>query len=151
MSKKERVLNQEQIAIALDALGVFKTDVIAQRLVGLQNTFDGMTLEAVGKLTPSVINHLYRANNQDWISDEVQIAVDAVAQDSNVFTSDKMSTFISYLSNCNEKNPLIRDSKQLGAMKRRKGLEDSGIEIVSRDVLNLSDALNDLKVEEFVQ
>lgn len=107
-SNTETLLNRDQASQLLQEIGVYKTDDVSRRLFGLSDDFSHVTVEAVGKMSKSMVHQFYIAEHNAWVSDQVQNAIEAVRDDSDspVLTSEAIVEIAGYMD-CNLKKPLM--------------------------------------------
>lgn len=149
----ERPLTKEQAGELLAHLNVGKSEDVAQRLVGLADDMDGISLEAVAAMPKSIIQQIYRSANDYRISDDLQTAIGAIREESNVFTSDLIPTFAQYLDNVHLDKPLVDNNYKVGALKRNPKFQDLGeieIEIYADlDMVGPED-FNNIAMDDFI-
>ena len=110
----------EHIASREDALELlkegksWKVEEVYDRLLGLdsQNGLHHITVEAIGRLSPSILHQSYIAGKNDRVSDQFETAVAAIAEEANgVLTSNLLPKFVSYVENVNLKKQILPEER----------------------------------------
>ena len=110
----EHIVNREDALELLKEGKSWKVEEVYDRLLGLdsQNGLHHITVEAIGRLSPSILHQSYIAGKNDRVSDQFETAVAAIAEEANgVLTSNLLPKFVSYVENVNLKKQILPEER----------------------------------------
>ena len=110
----EHIVNREDALELLKEGKSWKVEEVYGRLLGLdsQNGLHHITVEAIGRLSPSILHQSYIAGKNDRVSDQFETAVAAIAEEANgVLTSNLLPKFVSYVENVNLKKQILPEER----------------------------------------
>ena len=110
----EHIVSREDALELLKEGKSWKVEEVYDRLLGLdsQNGLHHITVEAIGRLSPSILHQSYIAGKNDRVSDQFETAVAAIAEEANgVLTSNLLPKFVSYVENVNLKKQVLPEER----------------------------------------
>ena len=110
----EHIVSREDALELLKEGKSWKVEEVYDRLLGLdsQNGLHHITVEAIGRLSPSILHQSYIAGKNDRVSDQFETAVAAIAEEANgVLTSNLLPKFVSYVENVNLKKQILPEER----------------------------------------
>ena len=110
----EHIVSREDALELLKEGKSWKVEEVYDRLLGLdsQNGLHHITVEAIGRLSPSILHQSYIAGKNDRVSDQFETAVAAIAEEAKgVLTSNLLPKFVSYVENVNLKKQILPEER----------------------------------------